>query len=206
MREVASASSDSSARQPITDEIHRSAGSSASAPTIDSSSSNHARSAPARGEHRRHLPGELDAAIVHPLTHRLLTIGASQRTVVVDRTFLQIVPKALDLEELRGLDVFLREPDQPGDHVAARALQRLDGAQRRRRRIVDLVRQPGGERAERNERFTLAGGGVDAADGLVDAGDHVLGERRPLADESAEFGRRRQRTPGSRSRRRRSPW
>ena len=187
---MASPSSDSSAGQPITDEIHRSAGSSASAPTIDSSSSNHARSAPDRGEHRRHLPGELDAAIVHPLTDRLLAVGAGQRTVVVDRALLKIVPQALDREELRGLDVFLGEPDQPGDHVAARVLQRLDGTHRGRRRVVDLVRQPGGERAEGDERLALAGGRVDAADGLVDARDHVLGERRPLADESAEFGRR----------------
>ena len=87
-------------------------------------------------------------------------------------------------------------------HVSRSA---FDGPQRGGRRIVDLVGEPGGERAEGDERFALASHGVDVADRLVDAVDHVLAEREPLARRAGRGPPTAPGTRGRRSCRRRSP-
>ena len=89
----------------------------------------------------------------------------------------QLDPETVEGDELLGRHAVLGQLDEGREHVLAGSPQRLDGPQRGGRGVVDLVGQSGGERAQRHQRLALAGGGVDAADGLVHAGDHVLAER-----------------------------
>ena len=194
----------------------RTAGPSAALPTTDSSSSNHSRSTPAAPSTPAIGHACVDVACLQPGADRPPR-GRPGRS---RRRRSPAAPAARRRRRSRARNwsariAVLGQADERRQHVVAGRPQRLDGAQRRGRRVVDLVGEPCGQRAERDQRLALAGRRVDAADRLVDADDHVLAEREPLADEPAEVVRRHDERaavasracpwPGSRRRRSASP-
>ena len=84
----------------------------------------------------------------------------------------------------------LGETYERREDVVVRLLQRVDGARRGRRRVVDLVGEAGGERSERDQRVALARHRFHHAHGLEEALDEVDAEREPGAGELTELGRR----------------
>ena len=142
---------------------------------------------------------------VHPVADLLLAVRARHRPAVDDDRSL----RALDAVGRVATNFAERDRVSARAPPTTRACSRSFcrnasvGTQRRRRRVVDLVGETGGERAEGDERLTLASGRVDAAHRLVDARDHVLGERRPLRRRARRAARRAR--PGTNLRSRRAP-
>ena len=69
---------------------------------------------------------------------------------------VDLAPQRVDGDELLGRQRSLGEAHERRQQRVARVLQRVDRARRGRRRVVDLVREPGRERAERDERLPAA--------------------------------------------------
>ena len=92
----------------------------------------------------------------------------------------------------------LGQPAERGQQRPARVVERVDRSGRGGRRVVDLVREPGRERAEGDQRLALPGGRLDAAGGAVQPLDQVPAEREPRVDPLPQQRRRARGAPGPR--------
>ena len=101
---------------------------------------------------------------------------------------------ASSARELRGRDVAARRAGRSDDSsVRHGAVERVDRAGGGRGRVVDLVREPGGQRAERDQRLALPRGRLDRAGGAGTAprsGARRTGTRRRPARAARRPARR----------------
>ena len=159
-----------------------------------------ARRRPGRTRRRRPRPRPAAAAIsqspvdavVGPASRqRVLAVGARQR---VERGRARSISRrsASRATNWSAVIVAVGQPAQrrraASSHVSS---QRVDGAGRRRRRVVDLVGEPGGQRAERDQRLALAGRRLDArAPCWKSPLDQVPAEREPARRPARAAARR----------------
>jgi hypothetical protein len=153
------------------------------------------RDAAARSSHAggRDHPTPVDVVLVEPVGELLLEVGegdAGGRRGGIDRA-----PQLVECDELLRRDPLAGEPLERGEDVVARLLERPDRADRGRGRVVDLVREPGGQGAQRDERLALAGVALDAPGGRDEAAQEVDGEREPLLAEARQVARRQSEDP-----------
>ena len=84
-------------------------------------------------------------------------------------------------QELVGGDRALGEPAERVQQRVAGLVHRVDGADRGRGRVVELVGEAGRQGAEGDQRLALAHGRLDRPGGAEDAADQVHGQRQPVA-------------------------
>ena len=102
------------------------------------------------GERRGDGPLVLDAVAGEPRRERLLAVGAGQR-IRVRRHGLDLTAQRVERGELRGRDLVVGEPAEGRQQRLDSGLESVDRSGRGGCRIVDLVREAGGERAEGDE-------------------------------------------------------
>ena len=144
----------------------------------------------------------VDAVVGQPVDSVVLAVGhapAGRRR----RPRLDLAPQRVERDELRGRDRPVGEPAERATAASAQALlERVDRAGRGRGRVVDLVREPGGQRAERDQRLALPGRRLDACAPCGRAprsGGRRTGTRRSTSSRSA-LGRHPEHPPGARRR------
>ena len=205
MREVLSRISARRSLAEITLTTQDTAPSSASGPVTSIARSHHATSTPAPASTGARLHGSPTPWAESQVPSASSTIGQGHRR---RRAAPPRSPRRRSWssgDELLGGDGRGGEIDERREHGVARLPHGgRRRAQRGRRRVVDLVGETGGERAQRDQRLALADHRLDVADGLEDADDDVPAEREPLPHEPLEVvgGHR----PGSDRRSRPGPW
>ena len=112
--------------------------------------------------------------------------SATARGIDARRRRVDPTTQRIERHELFRRQRPLGEVHQRREQRVARLLQFVDRTRRRRRWIVELVGKTGGERAERDERFTLARERADHAHRLEEALDQVEAEGEPGPDEVPE--------------------
>jgi hypothetical protein len=152
-----------------------------------------------RGERRGDGPRARDAVAGEPRRERLLAVGADQR-VRIRRRALDLTPQRVEGGELLGRKPNVGEPTQGRDQRRTGGFEGVDRPGGGGCRVVDLVREAGGERAEGDEGLALPCGRLDRACRVVEPLDEVGAEREPGAGPLAEhLGRHPEHPTGGRS-------
>ena len=128
-------------------------------------------------QRRRDDPVAPDAVAAQPRRQGLLAVGHGQagrarpaRGSISRRSASSAVNWSAEISP------WASRPSEASS-VVQLARQGVDRAGGGRRRVVDLVRQPGRERAERDQRLALARTGLDVARGVEQPVDEVRDER-----------------------------
>ena len=138
-----------------------------------------------RGERRGDHPVPVDVVLDEPLGQLLLAVGDAERVELLAAGG-DAAAQRVQRDELLSGHRALSQPSQRAEQRLGGLVQRVDGASGRRRRVVDLVREPGREGAEGDQRLALAGLGLDAAHRVDQPRDEVDAEREPLAGHLTE--------------------
>ena len=120
------------------------------------------------------MPGE-------PRRQRVLAVGQGQWRQV-RRLQLDLAPQRIDRDELLGRDLALGKSAEAGEQRLARVLEVVGRPGGGGGRVVDLVREAGGERAKGDEGLPLPRRRLDGARGTVQPPDEVPAEREPGGD------------------------
>jgi hypothetical protein len=113
-----------------------------------------------------------------PVGELLLAVGHLER-ILQGRRRLDLLAQPVEGAELLGGHLFPRHAPERRQEHAVHGGQLVSGARGRGGRVVDLVRESRRERAERDERPTLTGRGLDGASRAVEPGDEVAGQGQP---------------------------
>ena len=140
-------------------------------------------------ERGRDQPVPVDAAPDEPGRQRVLPVGHHHRVRGPGR-LLDLATQRVEGDELGCRDRALGEPPEGREQRLAGIAQRVHRARRGRGRVVDLVGEPGRQRAEGDQRLLLPRHRLDVAGGEEQALDQVRPEREPVARPGTQRGRR----------------
>jgi len=130
------------------------------------------------GQRRSDQPVALDVVPSQPGRDGVLVVGHHQR-VQPRHAGLDLQAQVVEPAELRGRDVAVSETPECREQRRTCAVEGTDRAGRRGGRVVDLMCETGGERAEGDQRVALSRRGLDRARGAVQTPDEVPAEGEP---------------------------
>jgi hypothetical protein len=120
-----------------------------------------------------------------PRRQRVLAVGQGQWRQA-RRLRLDLAAQRIERDELLGRDLALGKPAEAGEQRLACGLEVVGRPGGCGGRVVDLVREAGGERAKGDEGLALPCRRLDGARGTVQPPDEVPAEREPGGDQLAE--------------------